>query len=735
MRSVPQRDAGFAQGATLAALPRRERRVIIGRGAGAQGRDGNAVDAVRRRVRGNVMRVQRIGVLAMLAVLAAAAAGMACAQTSPPSRVGRLSYVGGSVSFEPAGTQSWAAAELNRPVTIGDRLWTDWDSRAEIELGDAVVRLGSRTGISFLNLDARTAQMQLTAGTVIVHVRTLQDGEQDEVDTPNLALSLERPGTYRVHVFSSGQMTRVEVIRGQALASGGGQIYPIAAQQSATFSGENTLSVVYAVLGEPDALDEWSMARDREEAQAAPTVTQYVPANMVGVYDLDTYGSWQSTAQWGEAWFPDVVTGWAPYRFGHWVWIYPWGWTWIDDEPWGFAPFHYGRWAYWNNAWCWVPGPRVVAPIYTPAQVVWTRGGSAGTPPAGPVRGPQSGPRMRPHVGWLPLGPRDVYLPGYAVSGAYVRHVNLANARDVNPALISAAYRRGGADLRYGNGGVHGAVTVVPRSAFSASQAADAHRIVFTRRGVLAMRFTPDAPTVTPTRRSVFGARLRSVQVPPSQLTHRPVVARLLPARAAVSFDRQQALIRANGGRPLSAMQWARLRSNTPAGAVRLAPDIAPASRRSFAPQGPPRGPRLPPHPMARAPRPYRPYGVAAPNDRRGPSLWLPRPFAPVGPAARPRSASPGRPTVPARGVNFAVAPRWRSAPPMYRAQTSLAPQRPSPMMHFRNPYAPPRSPPPMYRPVEPQFSPRPAAPPAYHPTFHPSPARPWHPTRPPRIQ
>ncbi len=717
----------------------------MSRGAGAQGRDGNAVDAVRRSVRGNVMSVQRTGILAVLAVLSAAAVGVAVAQTSPPARVGRLSYVGGSVSFEPAGTQSWAAAELNRPVTIGDRIWTDWDSRAEIELGDAVVRLGSRSGFSFLNLDAQTAQMQLTAGTMIVHVRTLQNGEQDEIDTPNLALSLETPGTYRVHVFASGQMTRVEVIRGHALASGGGQTYPVAAQQSATFSGTNTLSVVYTTLGEPDALDDWSMARDREEAQAAPAVTQYVPANMVGIYDLDTYGSWENTAQWGYAWFPNVVTGWAPYRFGHWVWIYPWGWTWIDDEPWGFAPFHYGRWAYWQNAWCWVPGPRAVSPIYTPAQVVWTRGGAAGPPPRGSVRGPQSGPRMRPHVGWLPLGPHDVYLPGYAVSGAYVRNVNLANARDLNSAVVAAAYRRGGADLRYGNRDIRGAVTAVPRAAFSTSQAADAHRLDFTRRDLRDLRLSPDAPAVTPTRLSVFGSRLRMLQVPPRQLTHRPVVARLLPARAAVSFGRQQALIRANGGRPLSAGQWQRLRSNTPAAAVRLAPDIAPVTPPP-ALQRPAqqRGPAPLPRPMARAPLPYRagqPRWGALPNDRRSPPLGLPRRFAPVLPAALPPRTRP-QPAVPLHAAGavrsgFGPALRWRSAPPMYRAQTRIAPERATPLFRFRNTYAPPHSPPPMYRPVEPQFTPGATAPPAYHPAyhpaFHPAPARPFRAPHPPR--
>jgi hypothetical protein len=729
--AVPE---AYASTAPAAFLPISKRRVIMTTGAGAQGRDGNAEDAVRRSVRGYVMSVQRTGILAVLAVLLATTA--AVAQTSPPSRVGRLSYVGGSVSFEPAGTESWAAAELNRPVTIGDRIWTDWDSRAEIELGDAVVRLGSRTGFSFLNLDAQTAQMQLTAGTMIVHVRTLQDGEQDEIDTPNVALSLETPGTYRVHVFASGRITRVDVIRGRSLASGGGQTYPIAAQQSATFSGINTLRVAYSTLGEPDALDEWSLARDREEAQAAPAVTQYVPANMVGIYDLDTYGSWQNTAQWGYAWFPNVVTGWAPYRFGHWVWIYPWGWTWIDDEPWGFAPFHYGRWAYWQNAWCWVPGPQTVEPIYTPAQVVWTRGGTSGTRAAGLARGPQSGPRLRRPVGWLPLGPDDVYLPRYAVSAAYVRNVNLANARDLSSAAVAAAYRPGGADLRYGNRNVHGAVTVVPRAAFSASEAADAHRVVLPRRGVLDLRLTPDAPAVTPTRLSVFGSRIRMLQVPPRQLTHRPVVARLLPARAAVSFDQQQALIRANRGRPLSAMQWEQLRSNTPAAAVRLAPDIAPGSR----PPGPQR-----PHPQVPAAyRAHRPGWAPTLNDRRHPPMWLPRAFAPGAAAMVPRHLRPdGAATLTGRHApgtarpSVVPVPRWRSAPPMYRVRTRFAPQQPSPAIRLRNTYAPPRTPPPMYRPVEPQFTPSATAPPAYHPafhpTFHPAPARPFRAPQPPR--
>ena len=680
-------------------------------------------------------------------LLFAGAVGAAFAQESPPARVGRLSYIGGSVSFEPAGTHNWAAAELNRPVTIGDRIWTDWDSRAEIQIGDAVVRLGSRSGFSFLNLDAQTAQMQLTAGTMIVHVRTLSPGEQDEVDTPNLALSLEEPGTYQVHVNAAGDLTVVEVIRGAALASGGGQTFQIAAQQSAAFRGSTALNVAYATLGLPDALEEWSMSRDREEAQAAAELSRYVSAQMVGTYDLQTYGSWQDTPQWGYAWFPDVMAGWAPYRFGHWVWIFPWGWTWVDDEPWGFAPFHYGRWAYWHNAWCWVPGPRNVPPVYAPALVAWTHGGGfrgprpRPLPSPRPIPGPIPGPHRGEQIGWLPLGPRDVYVPGYAASGAYVRDINLANSRDLSRSVVSAALHRGGAGLTYANQRVRGAVTAVPRAVFSASQPADAHRVVFTRRGMLRTRFSPEAPAVTPSRSSVFGARMRSANVPPRQLTYRPVVARLLPARAPISFARQQALIRANRGRPLSAQQWARFRPNMPAGVVRLVPQIRtaapapeqgrlrgaftgePVPMRSSAPSAR-RGLQRPPRaPQYRADRPgwaqsggdrgnYSPLRSRAPVPRMAPGH--------AGPRYRIRQPPP----LPERHV---PQPQWRTAqpaPPMYRVQPSFAPPRARPSFAAPRQYAPPRSPPPMYRPMTPSFAPRvaPAPPP---PAYHPAPAQP----------
>jgi hypothetical protein len=125
-------------------------------------------------------------------------------QDDPPSRVARLGYMQGSVSFQPAGESEWVEAAQNRPLTTGDKLWSDRDSRAELSLGAAVIDLNSNTGISFLNLDDRTAQIQLSSGSISVRVRRLDRDDVFEIDTPNQAFSIFQPGRYRVEASEDG---------------------------------------------------------------------------------------------------------------------------------------------------------------------------------------------------------------------------------------------------------------------------------------------------------------------------------------------------------------------------------------------------------------------------------------------------------------------------------------------------------------------------------------------------
>src|SRR5260370_6938517 len=87
-------------------------------------------------------------------------------EEDPPSRVARLSYANGTVSFNPGGTDDWVSAVVNRPITTGDKLWTDNGARAELHIGSPPIPLSDNTGFSSFNLDAPMAQIRLTEGTL-----------------------------------------------------------------------------------------------------------------------------------------------------------------------------------------------------------------------------------------------------------------------------------------------------------------------------------------------------------------------------------------------------------------------------------------------------------------------------------------------------------------------------------------------------------------------------------------
>src|SRR5258707_12972774 len=155
----------------------------------------------------------------------------------PPSRVARLSYMDGSVSMQPGGAGEWGSAAKNRPVTIGDKLWTDKDSRVELQAGQASIHLGSMTALSFRNLDQNVIQMHLAEGHGNFRVRELRQGETYEIDTPNLAFTVREAGAFRVDVNENGDYTTVTVLRGNVDIATRGQTYPADAAERGDCSG------------------------------------------------------------------------------------------------------------------------------------------------------------------------------------------------------------------------------------------------------------------------------------------------------------------------------------------------------------------------------------------------------------------------------------------------------------------------------------------------------------------
>src|ERR1700753_344260 len=97
------------------------------------------------------------------------------------------------------------------------------------------------TGFSFLNLDDNITQIRLTEGNLLIRVRFLEDGETYEVDTPNLAFNITRPGYYRVNVNETGDSTRIIVHNGEGQVTGGGASYDVRTNDDAVFEGTDQL--------------------------------------------------------------------------------------------------------------------------------------------------------------------------------------------------------------------------------------------------------------------------------------------------------------------------------------------------------------------------------------------------------------------------------------------------------------------------------------------------------------
>ena len=472
------------------------------------------------------------GVLLMLQTPVTARAQDQDEDQDPPSRVARLNYAQGSVTFQPGGEGDWVAAVPNRPLTSGDNLWTDQDARAELHVGSTAIRLAPETSMTVLDLDDRTMQLRLSEGTLMLRVRHLDDGDLVEVDTPNLAFNLQRTGEYRIDVDSAGNVTNVNVWSGRGEVTGGGYSYTVVAGQSARFSGSDQLDYDIAQLPGADDFDNWAFQRDHREDGSESA--NYVSPEMTGYEDLDDYGHWQYVAGYGTVWVPSsVASDWAPYRDGHWAYISPWGWTWVDDEPWGFAPFHYGRWAYAENRWCWVPGPVAVRPVYAPALVAFVGGVSIS------IGG-------GPGVGWFPLAPGEVYMPYYRGSRRYVERVNVTNTV-VNVTRVTNVYnvynsnQRNDTRITYVNQRANNGVTLVSRDTFVNARPVQRNLGRFDARQMADARVEREVQ-VQPVKASVLGSGAPARFKPPQAIVNRRVVATQKPAAPRQPFGQGQAV-------------------------------------------------------------------------------------------------------------------------------------------------------------------------------------------------
>jgi hypothetical protein len=317
-----------------------------------------------------------------------------------PDSAARLSYLDGSVSVLPPGAKQWDKAFLNRPLSTGDQLWSDTASRAELELGGVVVRVSAKSEISMLAYSAQGLQLGVNVGTVDVALHYAGGNQSFEIDTPQLAMALQRDGDYRIAVDLDGATTVLVHSGATHLTSRSGEGISLRDGQGVVFAADGTLDVADARSA--DSFDHWCTERDTLWKQQNAQASEYVPSDVPGAEQLSDNGQWSNQPDGSDVWYPNQVPpGWAPYQVGRWAWVHPWGWTWIDRASWGFATFHYGHWATINGRWGWIPPSSRGGIAFTPALAATPASvTSAGPKPELAARGsaPPSSVALRPVI-------------------------------------------------------------------------------------------------------------------------------------------------------------------------------------------------------------------------------------------------------------------------------------------------------------------------------------------------
>ncbi|MEJ7668377.1 MAG: DUF6600 domain-containing protein [Casimicrobiaceae bacterium] len=588
-------------------------------------------------------------VLLLLAALLTSMPALAQADSDLPGRVGRIADIGGELYLSPQDKpDQWTEIGQNYPVTTGDNLWVAREGRAEVDYGGGQFRLAGDTNLHVSRLDDRNFAIFVAQGRVIVRVRVLDPGEVARIDTPNAQIAITRPGLYRIDVADDPRRTHLAVREGEANIATAGSVRQVLPGQTALLEGTEPQHASVRNGTGIDGFDTWSANRDRRYERSRATA--HVSRQMVGYADLDEYGTWETTTEYGAVWYPSAVAAdWAPYRNGYWTSVGSWGWTWVDYAPWGYAPFHYGRWSHIGGRWGWYPGAYVARPIWAPALVGWAGGPSWGV----------SAAYGSPVYGWVPLGWGEPYRPWWGrCSHRCWDHYN-------RPYAVNVAERAQAAPTRYANWHVPGAITAVPGAAFAGRKPAPANLVNVSGAMAANAPLLAAAPAVKPDLGRIPGVRT-GTGVPPPASTFHPTAKPGNPGGSAATIPATGAVVAVPpAARPVSV-------PGSPMPAPRGAPALGPSNQRLSAK---PAQMLAPPG----ASTYNAPVFNAAPTGLPAPPIAAPNLASPaVG--ARPARAYP-RPPAPAIGAPVMSAPHAPAPVMRPLPQRDRTPPAPS-MMH-----------------------------------------------------
>jgi hypothetical protein len=337
------------------------------------------------------------------------------------ARYARLGDFEGAVQVQLQAADDWQPARRNLPLRELSWLRTEGPARVEVELDDgSILRLGPDS-LAELSDYTRLSTGQRITLISLDHGLAYFTGAAEGKD----ALMVALPGAQvtihqgtRLRLEARDPWSQIAAADGVARFSSPTAEFDLNAGQMVRLDPAHPARFFLNREIQPLDTDRWCDERDK--VLLSTSSAAHLPDLRYGLADLDAYGVWVQTPNFGDVWKPKVPAGWAPFRNGKWLWYDGLGYTWIGDDPWGWLPYHYGRWMQQEGAgWIWAPGG---SSVFKPGEVFWLKSA-----------------RM---VGWGALAPGEDWKPPAAprlsqnVNATYAGYA--PESRDIDPAGFTA---------------------------------------------------------------------------------------------------------------------------------------------------------------------------------------------------------------------------------------------------------------------------------------------------------
>jgi hypothetical protein len=369
----------------------------------------------------------------LICLFSAALVPPSSAAEVPAMLVGRILHIEGDLLRYVPAAKDWVAMTRDTPVGAGDTLFLGNNGMAELIVPTGIwIRIGNRTQIQFIALDADLAETDVVSGMarfynkdsravvkvtspfgyVLAYPGTVFDFYVGDVSVEVIAIK----GT--VSFVHSANNAKYDVVTGAPL---------ILADQKSVSSGGGTV--------DPD-WNRWNMVRENfwlaKSEVKGPSVDYLPPGLRYEARTFEENGRWERVPYEGaERWFwrpTTIAVGWSPFTIGRWTDWYG-DQCWIPSEPFGYVTHHYGNWVYARSRWYWAPpvvSVRIGLPLldvgffWSPGRVAWIHSGI--------------------YVGWVPLAPRETYYARRHWGGPHTVVVNSVNISRININVPNHAY-------------------------------------------------------------------------------------------------------------------------------------------------------------------------------------------------------------------------------------------------------------------------------------------------------